>query len=191
MKTSTKIWIAVGIVVLILIGMLWMGYNNFVTLDQNVKSSWSEVENQYQRQADLIPNLVSVTSSAVKVETNFVKEVVAARTAWQGAATTLAKDTAGQQMTTGLTAFVNAVAESYPTLQANKQYIALTDELSGTQNRITTARGRYIDNVKSMNTAVSKFPGNIIAGMFGFKQVEYYTAAAGTNTQALGTGTLP
>jgi len=191
MKTSTKVWIGVGVVVLILAIMLISGYNNFATLNQTVQSSWSEVENQYQRQADLIPNLVSVVASSVKAETTFVKDVTAARTAWQSAATTLAKDTAGQQMNTGLTAFVNAVSENYPNFKANAQYVALTDELSGTQNRITVARGRYIENVKSMNTAVSRFPGNLIAGMFGFKKVEYYAATSGTTTPSLGTGTLP
>ncbi len=191
MKTSTKIWIGVAIVAVLLIFWVIGAYNNFVGLDQNVKSSWSEVESQYQRQADLIPNLVSITSSAVSVETKFVKDVITARTAWQSAATTIAKDTAGQQMNTGLTAFVNAVSENYPTLQANKQYVALMDEVTGTQNRITTARGRYIDNVKSMNTAVKSFPSNIIAGMFGFSGVDYYQAAAGTTTPSLGTGVLP
>ncbi len=191
MKTSTIVWICVGVVALLLI--LWVigGYNNFVTMQQDVNSKWSEVENQYQRQADLIPNLVSVVSSSVSAETKFVKDVVAARTSWQAAATNLAKDTAGQQMTTGLTAFVNAVAEQYPVLQANKQYVALTDELSGTQNRITTARGRYIESVQAFNTAIKRFPGNVLAGIFGFKGVEYYTAQAGTTTPTLGTGVLP
>ena len=191
MKTSTKVWIGVGVVVLLLVLWLIAGYNNFVGLDQNVQKSWSEVENQYQRQADLIPNLVSVVGSAVKVETNFVKDVTAARTAYASATSQLAKDTAGQQMSNGITALVNAVSENYPVLQANKQYVALTDELSGTQNRITTARGRYIESIQSMNTAVKRFPSNIIAGMFGFKTVEYYTAANGTNTPQLGSGVLP
>lgn len=190
MKTSTKIWIGVGIVVLIL--LLWVvgGYNNFVGLKQNVDSKWSEVENQYQRQADLIPNLVSVVSSAVSVETKFVKDVTAARTAWQTASSALAKDTAGTQMNNGITALVSAVAENYPTLQANKQYTALTDELAGTQNRITTARGRYIESVQMFNTAIKTFPSNIIAGIFGFSQVEYYKAQS-TETPVLGTGVLP
>ena len=191
MKTSTKVWIGVGVVVLLLVLWLIAGYNNFVGLDQNVQKSWSEVENQYQRQADLIPNLVSVVGSAVKVETNFVKDVTAARTAYASATSQLAKDTAGQQISNGITALVNAVSENYPVLQANKQYVALTDELSGTQNRITTARGRYIESIQSMNTAVKRFPSNIIAGMFGFKTVEYYTAANGTNTPQLGSGVLP
>ncbi len=191
MKTSAKVWIGVGIVVLIF--LLWFvgAYNSFVTMQQDINSKWSEVENQYQRQADLIPNLVSVVSSSVSVETKFVKDVVAARTAWQSAATNLAKDTAGQQMTAGLTAFVNAVAEGYPILQANKQYVALTDELSGTQNRITVARGNYIKSVQAFNTGIKRFPGNVVAGMFGFTGVEYYQAKAGISTVQLGNATLP
>lgn len=191
MKTSTKVWIGVGIVVLLLIFWVVGARNSFVVMNQDVQGKWSEVENQYQRQADLIPNLLSVVSSSVKVETNFVKQVIEARTAWQSAASNLAKDTAGQQMNTGITALVSAVAENYPTLQANKQYIALTDELSGTQNRITTARGRYIESVQKFNTAIKLFPRNIIASMFGFNQVEYYQAEAGTETPSIGAGVLP
>jgi len=186
MKTSTKIWIGVGIVVLLLVFWIIGSYNGFVGMRQDVNSKWSEVENQYQRQADLIPNLVSVVSSAVSVETKFVKDVVALRTAWQAAK----NDEAGVNMNNGISALVNAVAENYPTLQANKQYIALTDELSGTQNRIATARGRYIESVQRFNTAVKRFPGNVIAGMFGFNSVEYYEAET-TKTPSLGTGQLP
>jgi LemA protein len=192
MKTSTKIWIGVGIVVLILLLWVWGGYNNFVTLDQNINGKWSEVESQYQRQADLIPNLVSVVSSSVKVETNFVKEVTAARTSWLAASSQSAKDAAGQQMNNGITALVSAVVENYPTLQANKQYIALTDELSGTQNRITVARGEYIKAIQSYNVAIKRFPSNILAGMFGFEGKDYYQAKEGaTNNPNLGTGMLP
>ncbi len=190
MKKSTKIWIGVAVVVVLLAFFIVGRYNSFITLQQNIDSKWSEVENQYQRQADLIPNLVSVVSSAVKTETNFVKDVVAARTKWQAAAGTLAKDTAGVEMNNGITALVNAVAENYPVLQANKQYIALTDELSGTQNRITTARGRYIEGVQMFNTAIKRFPSNLLASMFGFSAVEYYTAET-TETPELGTGQLP
>jgi LemA protein len=190
MKTSTKIWIAVGIIVLVLLFWVIGGYNSFVVLKQNVDSKWSEVENQYQRQSDLIPNLVSVVSSSVKVETNFVKDVTAARTAYASAASQIAKDQAGQQMNNGITALVNAVAENYPTLQANKQYTALTDELAGTQNRITTARGRYIEAIQIFNTAIKRFPSNILAGIFGFSQIDYYKAE-NTETPVLGTGVLP
>ena len=192
MKTSTKVWIGVAIVAVLLIFWVIGGYNNFVTMNQDVQGKWSEVNSQYQRQADLIPNLVSVVSSAVGTETKFVKDVIAARTAWQSAASGIAKDTAGQQMNTGLTAFVNAVSENYPDFKANTQYVALTDELSGTQNRITVARGNYIKSVQTFNTAVKRFPGNIFAGMFGFSGKEYYQADVNAMTPpVLGTGVLP
>lgn len=185
------IWIIVVAVVLVLLVFYTIGmYNNFVVLSQNVDGKWSEVNNQYQRQADLIPNLASVVTSSTKVETQFVKDVVAARTAWMGAQSQFDKDKAGVQMNNGLTAFVNAVAESYPTLQANKQYIALTDELSGSQNRITVARGVYIQAIQAYNTATKRFPANLFAGMFGFSGKEYY-AAESLTTPTLGAGTLP
>lgn len=192
---NKSLWVTLGVIAaVLLIIVFWLigSYNNFATLNQNVNASWSNVENQYQRQADLIPNLVSVVSSSVKVETQFVKDVTAARTAFASATSQLAKDTAGQQMNSGISALVSAVAESYPTLQANKQYIALTDELVGAQNRITEQRRLYIDSVKVYNTALVRFPANIVAGMFGFSAKEYYQAANGSmQTPTLGTGTLP
>lgn len=195
MAKSHKKWIIIGIVVivaLIILGWFVGSYNTFVTLDQNVDSQWSEVENQYQRQADLIPNLVSVVSSSVNVETKFVKEVIEARTQWQGASSQLGKDTAGVKMNNGISALVNAVAEDYPELQANKQYIALTDELAGTQNRITTARGRYIQSIQLYNTAIKRFPARVLAGVYGFTEKDYYQASPGSlETPSLGTGQLP
>jgi len=187
-KAGIAVVVVLAVICLIVVGM----FNSFVGLDQNVQSKWSEVGNQYQRQADLIPNLVSTISSSVSVETKFVKDVVAARTSWQSAATELDKDKAGVDMTNGLVAFVNAVAENYPVLQANKQYVALTDELSGTQNRIAVARGNYITAIQGFNTAVKMFPGNVFAGMFGFSEKQYYQATLSSmTTPVLGNGTLP
>ena len=192
LKRNQWILVAVIAVVLIVLLNLIVAYNNFVVLNQDINSKWSEVNNQYQRQADLIPNLVSIVSSAVKVETNFTLAVTEARSRWQSSNTNLQKDQAGVEMTNSLATFVKAVAvsENYPVLQANKQYVALTDELAGTQNRITVARGAYIKSVQNLNTAVMRFPSNIIAGMFGFKQVDYYKADSLT-TPILGTGLLP
>ena len=182
------------ILAIIIILGLWtvIAYNRFVSLDQDINSKWSEVENQYQRQADLIPNIISTVSSAVKVETRFVKDVVNARTKWQSSKTIIEKDQAGVDMANGLGLFVNAVAENYPQLQANKQYIALTDELSGTQNRVTVARGRYIESIQKYNTAVKKFPGRIFAAIFGFSEKDYYKAELNAmKNPVLGTGILP
>ena len=191
-SNAGKVGIAVAVIVVIAILAVVGMYNSFVVLDQSINGAWSWVENQYQRQADLIPNLVSAVSSAVSVETKFVKDVTAARTGWQAAAGELAKDKAGMDMTNSITAFVNAVAENYPTLQANTQYVALTDELSGTQNRVTTARGRYIEAIQSFNTAIKMFPGNVFAGMFGLAQRDNYQAdISAMKTPSLGNGTLP
>ena len=186
-----KTWFWVIVVVVLVLLYMMGAYNRFVSLDQDVNSKWSEVESQYQRQSDLIPNLISVVSSSVKAETNFVKDVTAARTEWQQAATEYQKDVAGTKMNNGVTALVNAVAENYPVLQANKQYIALTDELSGTQNRITTARGRYIISIQAYNTAIKRFPGKILASVYGFGEKEYYQAEGDLTTPDLGTGELP
>ena len=193
-KGATQYILIIAVAIILLVGAIAVGaYNSFVTLDQSVNSKWSEVNNQYQRQADLIPNLVSTVGSAVKVETKFVTDVTEARSRWQTSKTTIEKDTAGVQMTNGITALINAVAvsENYPLLQANKQYVALTDELTGTQNRIAVARGRYIEAIQAYNTAIKTFPNNIFAGIFGFKELQYYEAPSGITTPSLGTGQLP
>ena len=184
--------IVLGIILILLIYFIG-AYNRFVTLDQDVNGKWSEVENQYQRQADLIPNIVSTVSSAVKVETKFVTDVTEARSRWQTSKTLFEKDTAGAQMNNGITALINAVAtsESYPVLQANKQYVALTDELTGTQNRISVARGRYIESIQKYNTAIKRFPANLLANLYSFSVKDYYKAElSALKTPELGTGEL-
>ncbi|MEM4710151.1 MAG: LemA family protein [Candidatus Diapherotrites archaeon] len=192
--------IGIGIIaVLLLLGLIFalalIGiYNSLISLDQEVNAKWSEVENQYQRQADLIPNLVSIVSSAVKTETSYVKEVIEARTKWLNAKTTLEKEQAGFEMNQSMANFVSAIAtaEAYPELQANKQFTALMDEVTGTQNRITTARGRYIESVQKFNTTIKQIPNNFIAPMLGFKEKEYYkTSQENLNTPKIGEGKLP
>ena len=188
---SKTTWVIIGVVVLLALYLVF-SYNKFVTLEQNINGKWSLVESQYQRQADLIPNFVTSVSSQVSVETKFVKDIVAARTAYASATTALAKDAAGQQMNNGISAFVSAVAENYPILMASEGYTALRDELAGTQNRITVTRGEYINAIQSYNIAIVRFPAKLVAGMFGFGAKEYYQAEAGAmETPELGTGVLP
>lgn len=190
-----RYWILIVVLAVVLLAIFWIigMYNSFITLEQDINGKWSEVENQYQKQADLIEKeLIPVVESSVSVETKFVKDVIDARTRYQAAQTENAKDAAGVQMANGMVAFVNAVAENYPQLQANKQYTALTDELSGTQNRITVARGRYIESIQNFNTAIKRFPANVFAGMFGFTAKDYYQAdEEALTTPVLGTGELP
>lgn len=185
----TWFWVIIAVVIIGLYAV--SAYNNFVYLDQNVEKSWSQVESQYQRQSDLIPNLVSSVSSQVKTETQFVKDVIAARTAYLSASTQLQRDAAGQQMNSGIQNFVSAVAEDYPQLLASEGYTALRDELIGTQNRITTERGRYIESINAYNVAIKRFPSNVFAGMFGYGPKDYYKSTSGTTTPSLGNGTLP
>jgi LemA protein len=193
-------WFLIGLIAIIVIfalfaAVLFIGtYNGLITLDQDTSAKWSEVENQYQRQADLIPNLTSITASAVKTETKFVTDVTEARTKWLNAKTNLEKDQAGIEMNNSLTNFVSAIAtnEAYPTLQANAQFTALMDEVAGTQNRIATARGRYIESVQAFNTSIKQIPNNFFASMLGFTTKEYYQAnPESLTTPALGSGQLP
>ncbi|MFH0830286.1 MAG: LemA family protein [Candidatus Aenigmatarchaeota archaeon] len=184
-----------GVIILIIIGSIIGIYNNFVVLKQNINGEWSLVENQYQRQADLIPNLVATVSSAVTVETRFVTDVTAARSQWQTTTQSsdlLSKDSAGVNLQNSINAFIKAVAttENYPVLQANKNYIALQDELVGTQNRLAYARANYIDAIRQYNTAIQVFPGIMFAGTFGFAPQTYYQAAPGALvTPIVGTAT--
>lgn len=185
--------IAIGLAALIIIGMIVGMYNRFITLEQRINIEWAEVNNQYQRQADLIPNLISTVSSAVTVETKFVTDVTEARSRWQTADNLYDKDVAGVQMNNGISALINAVftAENYPVLQANQQYTLLMDELTGTQNRITYARGKYIEAIGLYNIVIKRFPARIFAGMFGFVEKDYYKAEAELITPSIGSGQLP
>jgi len=167
-------------------------YNNFVQLEQNVDSKFSEVQNQYQRQADLIPNLVSVVSSAVSSETKFMTDVIKARTDYNNAQNEFEKDKTGIEMNNQIAFFMKSISEQYPQFKASKDYTMLSDELSGTQNRITVARGNYIQEVKNYNIATKKFPAVIFANIYGFENKDYYKAEEGaTTTQQIGNGKLP
>jgi LemA protein len=166
------------IIVLIIIGFIVSIYNNFVVLDQDINGKWSEVENQYQRQFDLIPNLVSLVSSYKIYESGLLQNLTDLRTRWAATATQVNKDQVGQELQTGLSRLI-AVAENYPTLKADTQYTNLKDELTGAQNRISTARTRYISSIQNFNTAIRLFPGNVFAGLFGFSGKDYYMAQEG------------
>jgi len=165
------------VIVLIIIGGIVGMYNSFVTLDQDVKGKWSEVENQYQRQADLIPNLNTTLNRYMQFEKSTLMEITQLRSQWQAASTDLEKDTVGMQMTSSLGRLI-ATFEAYPDLKTIQTVNSLMDELSGTQNRLATARGRYITSIQAFNTAIQQFPGVLFARMFGFIGREYYHAAS-------------
>jgi len=178
-----KGWIILGSIIggLVLLGLIIGGtlasnYNRFVTLNEGITNSWAEIDNQLQRRNDLIPNLVNTVKGYAKHEKEIFETVAEARSKLIGAKTVPEKINASNQLDGALGRLL-AIAENYPTLKANENFIRLQDELAGTENRIAVARGRYNDVIQAYNTAVIRFPGNIIAGMFNFQRKDIYFKA--------------
>lgn len=161
-------------------------YNSLVEQKQNVEQQWAEVQNQYQRRADLIPNLVATVKGYATHESATLEKVTQARAAAtsinisadQLDDETLAKFQAAQNNLTGALKSLLAVTEAYPDLKANENFRDLQVQLEGTENRIATARGRYTVAVASYNTAIKKFPTVIYAGWFGFSPQPQFSADA-------------
>ncbi|MFA5916960.1 MAG: LemA family protein [Candidatus Gracilibacteria bacterium] len=183
-KGNTK-WIIWGVIIFVvvsLIGTFFGRYNNFVSMEEGVKTAWSQVENQYQRRYDLIPNIVNT----VKGEANFEKSTLEAVVNARASATKTninindAKEMADyQQQQAGISQALSKllmVTESYPTLKANQGFADLRVTLEGTENRIGTERMRYNEVVNQFNVAIRQFPGNIIASMFGFEKKNLFEA---------------
>ena len=179
--------IPVGILVVI---VLWAigGYNGMVKMDEQVQNSWANVETQYQRRADLIPNLVSTVKGYAKHEQQTLEDVVKARSEATQVKVdaenlTPEKLAALQKAQSGVSSALGrlfAVAENYPDLKANQNFLDLQSQLEGTENRITVARKDFNDTAKSYNQAIRQFPKNILAGMFGFEKKSYFEAEAGS-----------
>lgn len=157
-------------------GLTGCGYNGLQAQDEQINASWSEVVNQYQRRADLIPNLVKVVGQYAKHEQATLTQVTQARSAATSVQVTpeVLNDPASfqrfqqaQDQLSGALSRLMAVSERYPDLKADKQFLELQAQLEGTENRITVARGRYIKDVQSYNTTVRQFPTNMTAKVFG------------------------
>ena len=187
MKKSTLI--AIIVLALIAIIALWgvKSYNQFVTAEENVETAWSQVENQYQRRSDLIPNLVNTVKGYAAHEQTTLEQVIAARaqaTAIKLDATQMTADQiqafneAQGQLSMALGRLM-AVSEAYPDLKANQNFLELQAQLEGTENRITVARNTFNEQAKAYNVLIRRFPKNIIAQMFGFEKKPYFEAEAG------------
>jgi len=157
------------------------GYNQIQQKDEAVKAGWSEVLNQYKRRADLIPNLVSTVKGYAAHEQQVLTQVTEAR-AKVGQINVNADDAASLQQfqqaqgeLSGALSRLMAVVESYPNLKADQAFLNLQTQLEGTENRITVARGRYIQLVQDYNTYIRSFPQNLVAMMFGYKQKPNFT----------------
>ncbi|MEB2280607.1 LemA family protein [Lysinibacillus xylanilyticus] len=171
----------VGIIVIILVVLALLfipKYNSLVTAEESVDSKWAQVENQLQRRYDLIPNLVE----SVKGYANHEKEVIASITvarAQMGSAQSPKEQAVANDALNGALSRLLVVVENYPNLKADANFRQLMDELAGTENRLAVAREDYNNEVQTFNKTVKRFPGNLIAGMFGFEKKEYFKAAAG------------
>lgn len=179
--------IAVAVIVLLAIWGI-SKYNGLVTIDQNVKNKWSQVENQYQRRSDLIPNLVNVVKGYASHERETLESVITARS--KATSTTinandmdeaaLKRFQQNQDALSSALSRLMVVVEKYPDLKANEQFRDLSSQLEGTENRIATARRDFNDAAQDYNTKRNKFPTVIVAGLTGFRERPYFTAQAGS-----------
>ena len=171
-------------------GLSSCNYNSLVEKQQNVDQAWAQVENQYQRRADLIPNLVNTVKGYAEHESSTLEAVTNARAgltkAYETAQNTEASpenieqyQQAQSNLKGALDIYVNAVREAYPDLKANTNFMALQTQLEGTENRISTERMRYTEAVRDYNTSIKSFPTTIYAGWFGFKEKPQFKAEAG------------
>ena len=175
MKKSNIGLICVIAVVAIIAIMMISGYNGMVSKQENVESALSDLDVMLQRRADLIPNLVSTVKGYTSHETEIINKVTEARTKLVNASSVEEKSNANDELTNSLNALM-VVVENYPDLKSSQNFIQLSDELSGTENRIAVARKDYNNAVKTLNTTIKKFPNNLLAKMFGFEQSVYFEA---------------
>ena len=184
MKKSTIILIAV---VAVLAVWAVSGYNGLVTMDENVSGKWSNVETQYQRRADLIPNLVNTVKGYAQHEQSTLQSVIEARSkatqitvdANDLTPEKLAEYQQAQGAVTSALGKLLALTENYPDLKANQNFLELQAQLEGTENRITVARKDFNDAAQQFNTSIRRFPKNILAGLFGFEKRAYFEAQEG------------
>lgn len=190
MFKNKALWITIAIiVVLLLAGYSWVKgtYNTMVTQDEGVKTAWSQVENQYQRRMDLIPNLVNTVKGYATHEKETLEGVVSARA--EATKTTIdpsnlneesmKKFQAAQGELSSALSRLMLVIERYPDLKANQNFSELQAQLEGTENRISVERKRFNETAQSYNTYIRSFPTNILAGMFGFQPKAYFSADSG------------
>lgn len=177
-----KVWIALGIIVLavaLIAGSAIGSKNRFVSQDEAVSAQWANVETVLQRRFDLIPNLISTVKGYAAHEKELLTEVTRLRSQWGMAVTPDEKMQAAGAMQSALSRLL-AVVEQYPQLKANQSFLALQDELSGTENRIAVERRRFNEAVQMYNTSIRRFPGSVWAGLFGFERRLPFETAPGT-----------
>ena len=188
MKKGTKILI--GVIAVIAVIAIWMisANNKMVTREEAVTNAWSQVENQYQRRSDLIPNLVNTVKGYAEHESSTLEGVIAARSKATQVTVDpenltpekLAEFQAAQGELQAALGKLLAISESYPDLKANQNFRDLQAQLEGTENRIATERMRFNETTRAFNTMIRRFPNNLLASMFGFEKKAYFEAEEGS-----------
>jgi LemA protein len=178
-KHRWGLWIPLSILALLI---LWFvgTYNSLIRLDNGVEEKWAQVENQYQRRFDLIPNLIETVKGFAAQEKDIFTEVTRLRTQWSNAQTRPEQLQAAQGLDSAVSRLL-LVAENYPQLKSNENFLALQSQLEGTENRVATERKRYNEDVLLFNTKIRTFPSSLIAGMFGYQKKDYFQIDAGTD----------
>lgn len=178
MKNLLTVLAVPAVIIVVLVFMAVGQYNSFVGLSQSVDNQWAQVETQYQRRFDLIPNLVNSVKGFLTQEQAVFGAIAEARTRYAGAQTVNDKALAATQVESALGRLL-VVMENYPELKSNETVAQLMDELAGTENRISVERRRYNDVVKDYNLKVSMIPGKFFAMLFGFGPKEYFESTQG------------
>ncbi len=174
------LWVVLGLAALVGI-WVFTSYNGLVSSSEAVTSQWAQVETQYQRRFDLIPNLVSSVKGIMKQEQTVFNDIAEARTKYSGATTPDSKAQAATQVESALGRLL-VITENYPELKSSQNVQDLMVQLEGTENRISVERKRYNDLVQLYNLQVKRVPGSILAGMFGFTEHAYFEAKEGAQT---------
>jgi len=175
-KISPWVWI-IGIIIVIAL-ILVSYYNNFISLKQGVENQWAQVETQYQRRFDLVPNLVNSVKGFLVQEQTLYDKIMEARKSYSMAKSSEEKVAAANQLETFLGRLL-VIVEDNPEIKSNETVADLMTQLEGTENRISVERKRYNDRVKEYNIAIKKFPGVIFARLFGFSEKSFFEAAEG------------
>lgn len=178
-SSTQRIFLLLGGVLLLAGLYAWSGYNGLVTASAAVEGSWAQVETQYQRRFDLVPNLVRTVQGAAAFEQSTIAAVTQARSGWQAGGSRAQQIGAAQSFDSALSRLLVTV-EAYPDLKATQAYKDLMVQLEGTENRIATARKDYNDSVMSYNVLVRRFPKNILASLFGFEAESFFDSTPGS-----------
>jgi len=188
MKTNKLALLVIGLLIVVIVFYLIGTYNSLIRLEEEVNSAWAQVSNQYQRRADLIPNLVETVKGYARHEQETFQAVTEARA--KATQITISPEILDNpeafgrfqkvqgELSSALSRLL-AVAENYPQLKANENFLSLQAQLEGTENRIAVERRRFNEVVRRYNTRIRRFPTNLIAGMFGFEKKAYFEAEEG------------